>query len=360
MAAARTKPKHHRAFRTSASDQAPRYALASASASPLFPPRLSSYSDPIMSLVSPARWRLSAVPPILQAMVWMILGGATGGIMNVIIRQLARDIDPLEIVFFRNFFGLLVMVPFMARMRLGGLRTSKMGFYLIRGAVAFISMVTWFVGIARVPLATATALNFTAPLFATCLAALILREEVRARRWTAIAIGLAGVVIILRPFGALDANLFLIIASAATAAMGSITVRFLSRTESAVAICTYMMLFLAPMSLVPALFVWQWPGLALWPALILLGILGMAGQLTVVRALSIAEASAIAPFEFMRLPYAAFLGYLFFGERPDGWTWLGAAIIIASSLYVAHREARLARRDPARVSRGRPHPAPPA
>jgi drug/metabolite transporter (DMT)-like permease len=302
---------------------------------------------------------LAALPPIIQAMIWMILGGITGGIMNVVIREASAELHPLEVVFFRNLFSLIFMVPFIARLGLGSLRTAKIGFFTLRAGVAFISMVTWFIGITLVPLATATALNFTAPLFATVLAALLLGERVRARRWSAIAIGLFGVVVILRPFGPFDVNMLILLASAATAAMGSITVKFLSRSESPVTIVTYMVIYLAPISLIPALFVWQWPSLHALGYLVFLGVLGVASHLSVARALAVADASAIAPFEFMRLPYAALLGYLFFAERPDAWTWVGAAIIVASSLYVAHREARLARHDPTKVSGGRPQPAPP-
>jgi drug/metabolite transporter (DMT)-like permease len=303
--------------------------------------------------------RLVALPPIIQAMVWMIMGGIAGGIMNVVIREAAEELHPLEIVFFRNLFSLVFMVPFIARLGLGSLRTGKIGFFTLRAGVAFVSMVTWFIGITLVPLATATALNFTAPLFATVLAALLLGEQVRARRWSAIAIGLLGVLVILRPFGPFDPNMLMLLASAATAAMGSITVKFLSRSESPVTIVTYMVIYLAPISLVPALFVWQWPTWHTLAYLVFLGLLGVASHLSVARALAVADASAIAPFEFMRLPYAALLGYLFFGERPDMWTWFGAAIIVASSLYVAHRESRLSRQDPIKVSGGRPQPVPP-
>jgi drug/metabolite transporter (DMT)-like permease len=239
------------------------------------------------------------------------------------------------------------------------LRTTKIGFYTLRAFVAFVSMVTWFIGIAYVPLSTATSLNFTAPLFATMGAALILKEKVRARRWTAIALGFVGVVVILRPFGPVEASMFLILVSAATAAMGSITVKFLLRTESPEAIVCYMVLYVTPVSLVPALFVWTWPTATVWLWMLLLGLFGVIAHLSMARALAVADQSAVAPFEFMRLPYAAFLGWIFFGETTDAWTWAGAAIIAGSSLYVAHREARLARVAPARVSGGRPAPAPP-
>jgi drug/metabolite transporter (DMT)-like permease len=303
--------------------------------------------------------RLERLAPITQGLLWSLFGTVTGGIMNVLIREAAAEIDPLEVVFFRNLFALAFLLPFIARIGLGGLRTSKMGFYALRALVAFISMVTWFIGIIIVPLATATALNFTAPLFATILAALLLNEQVRARRWSAIAIGFVGVVVILRPFGPLDFSMLVLLFSAATAAMGSITVKFLVRSESSVAIISYMVIYLTPISLVPALFVWQWPSLHTWIAMVLLGFFGALSHFGVTRALAVADASAIAPFEFLRLPYSALLGFMFFSEAPDLWTWLGAAIIVGSSLYVAHREARLARHAPEKVSGGRPRPIQP-
>ncbi|MDB5408082.1 MAG: EamA/RhaT family transporter [Rhodospirillales bacterium] len=284
--------------------------------------------------------KFASLASIVQALFWMTASGAAGGLMNVIIRSAAAQIDPLEIVFFRNLFALVFMLPFVARMGLRGLRTAKMGFYVLRAGVTFVSMVTWFIGIAMVPFATATALNFTAPLFATALAAIVLRERVRPRRWIGVGLGLFGVVVILRPFGAPEAGMFLIIASAATAAMGSITVKFLSRSESATAVVTHMVLYVTPISLIPALFVWQTPSPAMLVQMVVLGALGAVANFTLARALFSVDASALAPFEFLRLPYAALLGFAFFGETPDLWTWIGAAIIIASSLAIARREAR--------------------
>jgi drug/metabolite transporter (DMT)-like permease len=288
----------------------------------------------------PSRVKFASLAAIVQALFWMMASGIAGGLMNVIIRSAAAEIDPLEIVFFRNLFALVFMLPFVARIGLRGMRTAKMGFYVLRAGVTFISMVTWFIGIAMVPFATATALNFTAPLFATALAALVLRERVRPRRWIGVALGLTGVVVILRPFGALDAGMLLIIVSAATAAMSSITVKFLSRSESATAVVTYMVLTVTPISLIPALLVWQTPSPAMLLYMVALGALGAAANFTLARALFSVDASALAPFEFLRLPYAALLGFVFFHETPDLWTWVGAAIIIVSSLAIARREAR--------------------
>jgi drug/metabolite transporter (DMT)-like permease len=205
-------------------------------------------------------------------------------------------------------------------------------------------MATWFYGITVVPLATATAVNFTAPLFATMAAVLILHEDVRLRRWSAVVLGFVGVLVIMRPGGErLDANLLILLLSAATAAMNNITVKFLARSESPSRIVAFFMIYLTPLSLIPALFVWRWPDPSTLGALVGLGCLGTVAHIAVARALAAADASACAPFEFARLPFAALIGFLWFGEVTDLWTWIGAAIIAGSSVYVAHREARLAR-----------------
>jgi drug/metabolite transporter (DMT)-like permease len=311
-------------------------------------------SGALASLAPMKRW-LSGLPPVLQAGFWMFFGGVTGGLMNVVIRYASEEMHPFEVVFFRNFFSLLFMVPWLVRTAAStGMRTGKLGFYVLRAGVAFVSMLTWFYGINLVPLATAQALNFTAPLFATVLAALILKEWVRIRRWTAVVIGFLGVMVVLRPFGAVDPNMLWILASAATGAMGAITVKFLVRTESASAIVAWMVLLGTPMALVPALFVWTWPSLEGFGWLIALGALGTLAHLAFARALGAADASVCAAFEFLRLPYAALLAWFFFGEPTDAWTWIGAAIIAGSTLYVAHREAQLTRQAPERVSGGRP------
>jgi drug/metabolite transporter (DMT)-like permease len=279
--------------------------------------------------------------------------------MNVLIRVAAQSMHPFEVAFFRCLFGLVLVIPWIVKSGPALSRRRNSGFYLLRAGVGVVSMVTWFYGITVVPLATATAVNFTAPLFATLAAALILREDVRLRRWSAVVLGFVGVLVIMRPGSErLDANLLILLVSSATAAMNNITVKFLARTEPPGRIVALFMLYLTPLSLIPALFVWQWPDPRTFGALVGLGCLGTIAHLSVARALASADASACAPFEFARLPFAALIGFLWFGEVTDLWTWAGAAIIAGTSVYVAHREARLARlerrgerRPPARFRR---------
>jgi drug/metabolite transporter (DMT)-like permease len=291
-------------------------------------------------------FRLTAprLAPTTRAALWIVLSGVCSVMMNVLIRIAAQTMHPFEVAFFRCLFGLVLLLPWILRSGPALLRSRNSGFYLLRAGVGLVSMATWFYGITVVPLATATAVNFTAPLFATLAAALVLHEDVRLRRWTAVVLGFVGVLVIMRPGRErLDPNLLLLLVSAATAAMNNITVKFLVRSEPPSRIVAFFMIYLTPLSLIPALFVWQWPDPSTFGALIGLGCLGTIAHISVARALAAADASACAPFEFARLPFAALIGFLWFGEVTDFWTRVGAAIIAVSSIYVAHREARLAR-----------------
>lgn len=282
--------------------------------------------------------------PITRAALWILLSGICSVLMNALIRVAAQGMHPFEVAFFRCLFGLLFVLPLIVRSGPALRLRRRSGYYLLRAVIGLVSMATWFYGITVVPLATATAVNFTAPLFATLAAALILHEDVRLRRWTAVVLGFLGVLVIMRPgTERIDANLLILLLSAATGAMNNITVKYLARSERPGTIVALFMIYLTPLSLVPALFVWSWPDLWTFGALAGLGCLGTIAHLSVARALAAADASACAPFEFARLPFAALIGFFWFGEVTDLWTWAGAAIIAGSAVYVAHREARLAR-----------------
>jgi len=123
--------------------------------------------------------------------------------------------------------------------------------------------------------------------------------------------------------------------SAARSAWSSISVKVLSRTESANVIVVYMTLLITPILLVPSLFVWRWPDLASLGWLVMLGAFGTLGHLTMTRAFAAAEASAVTPFDFFRLPFIAIVAYLWFDERPEVWTWVGALVIVFSVLHLA-------------------------
>jgi drug/metabolite transporter (DMT)-like permease len=278
------------------------------------------------------------------------MGAATTAFaaMIILIRHLSQTFDPLQVVFFRNLFGLLAMLPWLARQGVGALRTQRLGLHVLRAAIGIVSMVCWFTALSLMPLAEATALSFTAPIFASVLAVLFLGEVMRLRRWTATAAGLLGTLIIVRPgFEAFQPVALLAIGSAVIGGVGTILVKVMARTESAGSIVTYMVLFATPLSLVPALLVWQTPTLEELGWAALLGLAASFGHVCLTRALASADATLVVTFDYLRLPAVAVLAYLLFGEVPGFWIWVGGTIIAASGLYVIHREATL-RREAAR------------
>lgn len=266
----------------------------------------------------------------------MIASAACIAGLTIMVRHASASLHTFEVVFWRNLFGLLIALPWAARGGLAGFATQRPGLHLARALTAFAGVVCWFAAIALMPVASATALSFTTPLFATAGAALVLKEAVAARRWAATAAGFAGTLIVLHPGAAtFDAAAGLVLLSSAIFGAAILMVKDLARSENHAVALFYLLLVTTPLSAVPAAFVWSdpaWPGLG-WAAAA--AFLGNLGQITFYRALSHADASAVLPFEYTRLLFAALLGFLFFDEQPDLWTWLGGTVIFAATVYGA-------------------------
>lgn len=292
-------------------------------------------------------------PNFVAGALYMICACFCFAAMMGLIRYLGLQEDglhPFQVAFFRIFFGLLVMAPWLWRMGFAGLKTDRIGLYTMRAVTGTLALLSWFWVISSdaMPLADAVALNFTAPLFATMLAPFILGEIVRARRWTAVAVGFAGAMVIVRPgieVVTLDAALVLF--SALMIALSTMMIKILSRTENPTAIVAYMGIFLTPIALVPALFFWRWPTWEQLGILLALGAVATLAHLCFTRAVRVADATAVMPFDFSRLVFSAMIGIFLFGEVSDLWTWVGALIITAAAVYIGHREARAGREKPA-------------
>lgn len=277
---------------------------------------------------------------------WLMLGSTLCfALMAVAIRFAAQDVHAFEVVFFRNLFGLLFALPLLLRTGTHILRTNRLGLYALRCVIGLCAMLTGFWSLVHLPLAEAISLSYTTPLFVTIGAVLVLGEVVRARRWTAVAIGFVGALIILRPgVEALSTAALVALLSAALSASAAISIKFLARTEAPDAIVIYMVLIMTPLSLLPALPVWVWPTGETWLWLVATGLLGTLGHFALTRAYKLGDVSALQSINFVQLPIVAALGWWLFDENIDAYTALGAAIIFASTLYIAHREAVLARR----------------
>ncbi len=277
----------------------------------------------------------------VKGVLWMLVSAAALAGLTGVVRHMSAGLPPFEIAFFRSFFGLLILAPWLMRSGLGVLRTKRLGLYTMRCALGAATMLMWFTAISMVPLADAVALGFTSPLFVILGAALFLGEVVRGRRLGATLCGFAGALIILRPGGGvLDLGAVLVLLSAVTLAGANLSVKELSRTEPVQAIVTYMVIFMVPLTFIPALLVWQTPTPAQLAELIGLAAVATVGNYAMTRAVAVADASAVMPYDYARLPFVALIGFFVFGETSDTATWIGAGVIAVASLYLAHHESK--------------------
>lgn len=266
-------------------------------------------------------------------------------LMQSLIRQVGGELPPVEVAFFRNLFGFLVIAPIFIRNGWAPLRTKRLPLHALRGVLQGVSMLAFFTGVTMAPFAEATSISFSGPLFATVLAVLVLRERIRMRRILALLAGFIGVLIVLRPgFGELGLGQGLLLGSSLVWGSAIIVIKLMSSTESAATQTAYMGIFMTPLTFLPALYVWQTPNLEQLAWLALIGGLGTLGHLCFASAFRRADSSALLPLDFLRLFWASALGFLMFGEIPDLWAWIGGGIIFVSATYIAFREAQLANR----------------
>ena len=286
----------------------------------------------------------SRAADVKRAVGLMVASTVIFGCMAVCIRLASKQLHPFEIAFFRNFFGFIFILPMLARHGPSLFRTNKLPLYVVRCLIGIVSMLAGFWAIVNLPLAQAIALSYSTPLFVTIGAVLVLGEIVRARRWTAVLVGFLGVVLIVRPGSAdFTAGSLVALMAAVASASVAISIKFLSRTEHPDAIVLYTTMLWVPMSLVPALFVWEMPVGITWLWIILAGLLGTSAHMFWTRALKLGDASMLTPISFLQILVVAVFGYFLFDEALDRWTVLGAAVIFGSNVYIARREARLAR-----------------
>ena len=264
---------------------------------------------------------------------------------SVFVRYAAEDVHPFEAAFFRNCFAigfaLLLVLP---KDGIGVFRTSRPGLLFVRAVVNTVAMLTWFYSVPLIPLSDLTALGFTAPLWATVLAAIFLGEKIRLRRWTAICFGFVGALIIIQPgFKELHWATYLVLASSACWGLTVIIVRKMTSTERPNTILIYQSVMMSALALGPAIYFWEPPTAQAWLAMLILGALSASAHWCHVRAYSMQEVAALQPLDFTRLPIIAVAAYLLFGEVAGTEVWLGAAVVFGAGLYISYREAQLRR-----------------
>ncbi len=281
----------------------------------------------------------------IRGLLWMATAAVFFSISIGLVRHISEHINAFEQTFWRQLMGTVILLPFMWRRGLAGFKTHQIKINLVRNLAGYVGISLSFYSVTLIPLADSLALQFTLPLFTVVFAVIILGEKVGAHRWTATAVGFAGALVVLRP-GFVEITLGMITALVAAASFGvsDTLIRKLSRTDSTMVIVFYGFALQLPFALPGALYDWVTPSLADWPWLIALGLLSFAAQWSLSRSFVLAEASLVSPVLFLRLPFVSVIGFFFFAQVPDIWTWVGALIIFSSAFYAGRREAQHMRR----------------
>lgn len=288
-------------------------------------------------------------------------GASTLSINDVAIKALSGGYALHQVILTRSSISLLFLLAFMGLT--GGfrqMRTRRPRGHLLRVSLVMISNITYFLGLAALPLADAVAIAFVSPLVVTLLSVVVLGESVGPRRWAAVIVGLVGVIVMMRPgVGALQPAAVLVFLSAFSYASTHMMTRRMRETESAATLNFYVqcgfILVSGTMGLVvgdghlagssdPSLAFlfreWVWPPLQDWPVFLATGLSVAIGGLMVSQAYRMCEAALVAPFEYAAMPLAIFWGVTVFGQWPDLTAWAGIALICGAGLYMLWRETR--------------------
>jgi drug/metabolite transporter (DMT)-like permease len=290
----------------------------------------------------PADLRFGAERPFM-AIGLVLVAVALFSIMDAMSKVLAVRLHPIEIVWGRYLVMMGILAPLALRRPLL-LVASRPALQLLRGVCILGSGLFFVAGLARLALADATAIAFASPLLVTALSIPILREQVGFRRWSAVALGFVGVLIVIRPgSGVVGLAALLPLLSAACWALALVVTRRMAGTDQPATTLVYSTVIGLALSSLALPVIWQAPSLAEAAILAAMGLLGAIGQYLFILGLTRGAASLLAPFSYSQIIWSTLLGFAVFGTVPALWTGWGAALIVASGLYIAHRERIRAR-----------------
>ena len=284
---------------------------------------------------------LRGLPSQNKAMAYILISIFFFSFMGIFIRKSSENIHIFEVIFFRNLLACIILFPLMYSSGLASFKMHRPGLFVWRAIFVSIGMFAGFSALTLIPLAQATAISFTTPIFVTILAIFIFGEVIKLRRIAAILVGFIGMLVIVQPGGeVISLGIILAFVGAFFHSLNLLTVKKLTAYETANSIIVWMVIMLVPISFIPAIFVWEWPSAITWLYLWCLAICGTIGHSFFTRAYSLAEITSLQPFQFIKLPMIAFLAWVIFSEVPAYWTWLGGAIIFSSTAYITRREAK--------------------
>lgn len=260
----------------------------------------------------------------LAAMLMLIVAGRTA----------LRELNAFEALELRSLIGLVLLYPLVRGQ--GGVRamvTARPLMHVVRNVAHYTGQYLWFLALTLIPVAQVVSIEFTMPIWTAILASVFLGERITPRKSLAVALGLIGVLVIVRPgVGAVNPGQLVMLVAAAAFAVSIVTMKSLTRTDSVVVIIFWMLIIQSALGLIPALWVWTWPSAALWPWLVVLAFCGTFSHYCMTNAMRYAEATIVVPMDFLRVPLSAVVGWLVYAERLDLVTLAGAAVILAGNM----------------------------
>ncbi|MGH6860890.1 MAG: DMT family transporter [Phyllobacterium sp.] len=281
-------------------------------------------------------------PSNIKAALWM--GGSLAALLLMAVsgREASRELDVFQIMEMRSLIGLAMLYPLIRSS--GGfraMRTNRFWQHVGRNAAHYAGQFSWLLALSMIPLAQLIAIEFTTPAWTAVMAVIFLGERLNALRIATIALGIIGVVIIVRPgIGTVEIGQLIVLGAAFTFGISFTMVKSLTRTESVVRIIFWMLVIQSAIGLLPALYVWQWPSLQVLPWIVIIAFTGTFSHFCMAKALLHADATVVIPMDFLRVPLTAVLGWLIYAERIDIYTAVGAALILSGNLLNLKNRSR--------------------
>lgn len=292
---------------------------------------------------------LSGSSPTVRGMLWMAAAGLSFTVLNATMKMLTLELDPWLVGFLRYLLGGMVMLVPALRLGLRELWPKAPKLQLLRCLFHSGGMMFWFAALPIVSLADLTAIGFSGPIFICLGAVLFLKERMTGARWIAVLVGFTGVLLVVNPFGpggfsGVSKGTLLLLVAAPIFAASFLVAKVLTRHERSDIMVLWQHMLVSLVLLPFALAAWTMPSPAQWAWLIGCGFVGAGGHYCLTRAFRVADISAVQSVKFLELVWAAILGFLMFGTFPAGWTLAGGTVILMSTLWLARRESRVARR----------------
>jgi len=280
-------------------------------------------------------------PSIPKAAFWMALSIASFLAMSVAGRATTAELNVFQVLELRSVIGFFILLPLV--MMSGGfaaMRTRRPLAHIARNVIHYTGQAAWLYALTLIPLAVLISIEFTTPIWTAILAVSFLGEKLSRPRLAAIVLGLVGVVVIVRPgVGSIDPGHLVVLGAAVCFGISLVLVKSLTRTDSVVRIIFWMLVIQSAVGLVPALYEWRNPSLALWPWIFVIAFTGMSSHFCLARALVYADATIISPMDFLRVPLSALVGWLLYSEQIDIFTAGGALLILMGNLLNLQRKA---------------------